>query len=400
MRTYPLPFNEEARVSAVQNVPGLTKENQDVFDSLCHATAALLDCPIAHISVVEEDTQWYKSVVGIELSEMPKNNSFCTHTIMSDAPFIVTDLGSDPKFREHPMVREGGPQARFYAGVPLVLASGFRFGSLCALDLVPHEMPDEKLLKVLEHLGKSVVAALEKAPAEPAAQNTDQGQTTFLTLVGHELRTPLTIVNGGLRLLEHKLEDDTAKRLAKSSINSTEHLSKLIESILNFSNMATGELQLNEEATNLSELLQKLTEIHAPAIADGGKTLRMFESGIEQPVWLDPEHINICVTSILLNSALHGGDVIDLSCKIGEGDHIEILVIDDGHIDQHVDLAELYRPFVVGGDVDQRDTRGGLGLGLPMTRKLVELHGGEFEVRSNRTNTIACIRLPKWRVAE
>lgn len=113
MRTYPLPFNEEARVSAVQNVPGLTRDNQEIFDNLCHATAALLDCPIAHISVIEEETQWYKSVVGIELSDMPKDNSFCTHTIMSDAPMVITDLSADPKFKEHPMVREGGPQARF-----------------------------------------------------------------------------------------------------------------------------------------------------------------------------------------------------------------------------------------------------------------------------------------------
>lgn len=400
MRTYPIPFNEEARVAAVQNVPGLTRDNQEVFDSLCYATAALLDCPIAHISVIEEDMQWYKSVIGIELADMPKCNSFCTHTIMSEAPMVVTDLSLDPKFKEHPMVREGGPQARFYAGVPLVLSSGYRFGSLCALDVVPHDMPDDKTLKVLEHLGKSVVAALEKAPAEPAAEESDQGHATFLTLVGHELRTPLTIVNGGLRLLENKLEDNLTKRLARSSINSTDHLAKLVESILKFSNMATGELQLNEQAIDLSNLLQEIGEAHAPTIADGGKTLRSFEPQMTETVLLDPEHMNICVASLLLNSFLHGGNVIDLSCKLDPNGDIEIMVTDDGNIDENLDLAELYRPFIVGGNVEQRDTKGGLGLGLPMTRKLVELHGGEFEVRANPSNTEACIRLPRWRLAQ
>ena len=82
LRTYPIPFNEEARLRAVFSVAGLREENTGVFDAICEATRTLLDCPIAHISVVEDDTQWYKSVVGIELGRMPKDNSFCAHTIM------------------------------------------------------------------------------------------------------------------------------------------------------------------------------------------------------------------------------------------------------------------------------------------------------------------------------
>lgn len=397
MRTYPIPFNEEQRSAAVQNVPGLTRENHDVFDNLCRATAALLDCPIAHISVVEEDKQWYKSVVGIDLSDMPKDNSFCTHTIMSDSPMVITDLSKDPKFSEHPMVAEGGPQARFYAGVPLVLSSGYRFGSLCALDLVPHEMPSDQLLVVLEHLGKSVVAALEKAPAAPAVTEDEHGHSTFLNLVGHELRTPLTIVNGGLKLLEHRIEDDVVKQLAKSSIKSTDHLAKLINSILKFSDVSTGELQLNEQYTDLGALLTNLVETHATALADAHKSIEVTNLSTSRSVLLDPEHINICVTSLLLNSVLHGGDTVELSCTHDAKGHIEIHVIDDGHIDEHVELAELYKPFIIGGDVERRGTGGGLGLGLPLTRKLVELHGGEFEVRSEVDRTVACIRLPKWR---
>lgn len=74
MITHPIPFNEESRVQATLNVPGLTRENEVLFDTLCSAAASLLGCPISHISVVEESTQWYKSVVGIALDEMPKNN--------------------------------------------------------------------------------------------------------------------------------------------------------------------------------------------------------------------------------------------------------------------------------------------------------------------------------------
>ena len=398
MRTYPIPFNEELRTTAVQNVPGLTRDNHEVFDHLCHATAALLDCPIAHISVIEDDHQWYKSVVGIELPDMPKDNSFCTHTIMSDRPMVITDLSRDPKFCDHPMVAEGGPQARFYAGVPLILSSGYRFGSLCALDVVPHDAPSEAVLKVLEHLGRSVVAALEKAPAQPAVLPEDHGHSAFLTLVGHELRTPLTIVNGGLRLLEHKIADETVKKLARSSIKSTDHLGKLIDSILKYSDVSTGELQLHERSTDLAALLSTLVESHATALAENEKSILLGDLSAAQPLLVDPEHIGICVTSLLLNSVLHGGDRIEVSsCRDAAG-HVEIHVVDNGTLDDHVELAELYKPFVVGGDLERRSSRGGLGLGLPLTRKLVELHGGEFEVRTQADSTIACIRLPKWRL--
>ncbi|WP_411976133.1 GAF domain-containing protein [Sulfitobacter faviae] len=117
MRTYPIPFNEEARLRAVFDVPGLTAENEALFDTICEATRRLLDCPIAHISVVEADTQWYKSVVGYPLGPMPKDTGFCSHTIMSDAPLVVPDLSKDPRFARHPMVAEGGPEARYYCGV-------------------------------------------------------------------------------------------------------------------------------------------------------------------------------------------------------------------------------------------------------------------------------------------
>ena len=124
MRTYPIPFNEEARLRAVFDIPGLTAQNEALFDTICEAARTLLDCPIAHISVVEEDSQWYKSVVGMHLDPMPKDTGFCAHTIMSDAPMIVPDLSKDARFERHPMVAKGGPEARYYAGVPLILSSG------------------------------------------------------------------------------------------------------------------------------------------------------------------------------------------------------------------------------------------------------------------------------------
>lgn len=399
MRTHPIPFNEEARLRAVFSVPGLGEENTAVFDAICEATRKLLDCPIAHISVVEDDTQWYKSVVGIELDRMPKDNSFCAHTIMSGEPMVVLDLSTDPRFEAHPMVAEGGPGARFYAGVPLIVSSGQRIGSLCGLDLVSHEAPSDQQIAILTDLGKAVVAALEGVPPTPVDQIDDEtAKSTFIVLVGHELRTPLTILFGSLQLLEATAESSANKSLLGSARKSAKHLIDLVGTIITYSDASTGELRLDEHVCNLEDLLGDTADLSLPG-ADGVlKSVSVADESLTVPVYIDSSQVRVALNALLLNAVNHGGQNITVGSRMDESGNIELLIIDDGRLDANVELAALYEPFVVGGDIKNRDTRGGLGLGLPLTRKLVELHGGAFEVMAADDHTSAVIRLPAWRV--
>ena len=399
MRTYPIPFNEEARLRAIFSVPGLGEESTPVFDAICEATRKLLNCPIAHISVVEDDTQWYKSVVGIELDRMPKNNSFCAHTIMSGKPMIVPDLSVDPRFETHPMVADGGPGVRFYAGVPLILSSGQRFGSLCGLDLVPHEAPSDYQIAILEDLGKAVVAALEGVPSTPANQKEDSvAKSTFIALVGHELRTPLTILSGSIKLLEATSENGANKSLLTSLRRSAEHLIELVETIINFSDASTGELQLNQQVYNLGGLLSETAGLSLPGTSGAIKSISLVDNSFSAPIYIDFNQIKMALNALVLNSINHGGATITIGSHLDVSGNVELLITDDGKLDDSLELSELYKPFVVGDNIENRGTRGGLGLGLPLTRKLVELHGGEFEVRATNDQTSAVIRLPAWRL--
>lgn len=399
MRTYPIPFNEEARLRAVFDVPGLSEENEGVLDAICEATRKLLGCPIAHISVVEDDTQWYKSVVGIELDRMPKNNSFCAHTIMSDQPMVVPDLSKDPRFETHPMVAEGGPGARFYAGVPLKLSSGQRFGSLCGLNLVPHAPPSDQEMAILEDLGRAVVAALEGTPPPLNDQRDDEvAKSTFITLVGHELRTPLTILLGSIQMLEATSQKGTNARLLVSALKSTKHLIGLVEAIINYSDASTGELRLNEQICDLEEVLSDVADMSLPAPDGALKEIALSSGAVSTAVYVDADQIKLALNALLINSINHGGSEITIESRYDESGNVEVMIVDDGKLSESVELAKLYEPFVVGGNLENRGTRGGLGLGLPLTRKLVELHGGEFEVVATESRTSAIVRLPAWRV--
>tara|TARA_R110000850_G_scaffold213612_1_gene339639 strand:+ start:243 stop:818 length:576 start_codon:yes stop_codon:yes gene_type:complete len=183
-----------------------------------------------------------------------------------------------------------------------------------------------------------------------------------------------------------------------SARKSAKHLSGLVENILSFSDASTGELRLNEQVCNLRELLRDTAELTLPG-ADGVlKSASVINDSGASPIYADPDQIKLALNALVLNAINHGGSEITIGSRLDASGNIEISISDDGKLDEKIELAALYEPFVVGGNIANRDTRGGLGLGLPLTRKLVELHGGEFEVIAADHQTSALIRLPAWRV--
>jgi signal transduction histidine kinase len=414
MRSFPVPFNEEARLKTAQQMPGLSGKNDEVFRRITNAAKLLLGCPRAQISVVEQAHLLYRAGDGRAgdgragdgragdedvLSKMVRSETLCTHTIMSPVPLVFPDIRAEPQFMAHPMVRAGGLGVRFYMGIPLVLSQGFRVGSLCVFDTVPHDTPPQALIDAMVELGAAIIATLEHAPAQQIVPPSAEASANFLTLVGHELRTPLTVMQGALRLMEARSQDPVNMRLAQSAGRSSEHLGRLIEAILKYSNVQTGDLQLNEQQVTLAEILEEVHLAHAPGVDERGKRFDPPVCTVERPVRLDPDHVRICITSLLLNSILHGGDQMRLHAGYDAEGNIEISVFDTGTLDTHVALADLNKPFVVGGSLDVRGAGGGLGLGLPLTRKLVELHSGIFDVLAAADGTTARIRLPAWRGA-
>ncbi len=201
-------------------------------------------------------------------------------------------------------------------------------------------------------------------------------------------------------MLEYRVEDPVDRRFVATSRRSTEHLAKLVESILTFSNAATGELKLDERQADLGELISDVVEMNVMGMDGVQRSLVLGENHIQQPVFMDAAQIKLALTALALNAVYHGGSNMAVGAGFDGLGNIVITVSDDGTLGTHVDLAQLYKPFVVGGDIDHRGTGGGLGLGLPLTRKLVEMHGGEFEIKSRPGDTVAIIRLPRWRVAD
>lgn len=155
-----LPQNEAERVRALHALDILDTDPEERFDRLTREVSALLDVPIALVSLVDSHRQWFKSRHGVEETETPRDQAFCAHAILDGGVLQVPDALQDARFADNPLV-VGGPRVRFYAGVPLSLPDGSRAGTLCVIDHRPRQL-DEDQLEKLRELGERVEKELVK----------------------------------------------------------------------------------------------------------------------------------------------------------------------------------------------------------------------------------------------
>lgn len=148
----PKPKNDQQRLKVLWQYDVLDTVPEEVFDDLTDLAAHICEAPIALISLIDEDRQWFKSKVGMTIEETSRDISFCAHAIASDGLFIVSDATKDKRFQQNPLVT-GEPKIRFYAGAPLVTPDGHALGTLCVLDKAPRTLTtdQQQALRVLAH---------------------------------------------------------------------------------------------------------------------------------------------------------------------------------------------------------------------------------------------------------
>ncbi len=150
---------EPARLAALQRYAILDSPPEAEYDELAQLAASICNTPIAAISLLDDTRQWFKSRVGLETKQTPRDISFCDHAIRKPAMFEVADAGADPRFRNNPLVT-GEPRIRFYAGVPLITPDGHALGTLCVIDRQCRHL-DEQQRKALNVLARQVMQQLE-----------------------------------------------------------------------------------------------------------------------------------------------------------------------------------------------------------------------------------------------
>jgi excisionase family DNA binding protein len=146
---YPVPANEKARLAALQASGLVDSATEAMFDRLTWLATQVTDCPVALITLLTSRRQWFKSRVGIDVSETPRELAFCNYAILQPGPLIVEDTTRDARFADNPFVT-GEPHVRFYGGVPLLDAGGHALGTLCVVDKEPRRLRQRELRALTE----------------------------------------------------------------------------------------------------------------------------------------------------------------------------------------------------------------------------------------------------------
>jgi len=163
MQTAAIPDNEAARLAALYELLILDTPPEERFDRIAAFAAQEFDVPIATITLVDADRQWFKAKVGTDLPGTGRDVSFCSHAILQPDILLIPDALLDPRFADNPLVT-GAPHIRFYAGAPLALPSGLRLGTLCLIDRQPRTL-DALELGILGTLRDLAVMELVRAHA-------------------------------------------------------------------------------------------------------------------------------------------------------------------------------------------------------------------------------------------
>ena len=365
------PSNERQRLDILRSYEILDTRSEEGFDDLTRIAAQICGTPMALVSLVDENRQWFKSRLGMGAPETPRDLAFCAHAILQDKVFVVPDAQKDSRFQGNALVT-GAPHLRFYAGAPLQTPDGHALGTLCVLDRVPRNLNDDQLA-ALEALARQAIAQMELRRALKEAERTGRYRSRLMAVMGHDLKQPVNVIQMCLTLLAPKLtgaDDAETLGFANTAIDT---LSVELDRLAQAS-------RLDHESVRVAKVpIQRVFD----SIDDNWR-LRARRKGLDLRVL--PSDAIVETDEKLLGTII--GNLVGNAIKYTEtngvlvglrrrGDACRVEVWDTG-----VGIPEDQRDNIFES-FSQLDCQSeGLGLGLAIVRRTAELLGCDIQVRS------------------
>jgi len=418
---FPIPIDEECRLEALYSYSVLDTPPEPAFDRITRVASSLFGVPVALVTMLDSDRQWFKSCFGTDPMVLPRNIAFCAHAIMRDDVLCVPDVAADERFKTNPLV-VNPPHVRFYAGAPLVTRDGYRLGTLCLIDLKPRPMLSVEEKSLLRDLAATVMELLEirrgglgsgpaaESPPPIASTGTpergDAAKREFISMMSHELRTPLNAIIGFSGLLaDPKLGSESVAEFrdyGRMIQESGKHLLTIVESILDFAQAENGGLALIEAEVDLGEtvaqsirlLSEKAHRFDVGVRVEGLDSLPQIHG---DRTYILHALLNVVGNAIKFNRP-GGSVVVNGGCDASGGVHLAVTDTGIGIAPSVID--RLQAPFT---QLDARLSRQyeGIGLGLAITRRLIELHGGTLSIQSHvGEGTSVTFHFPDYRTGQ
>lgn len=387
MPAAPLPADEEARLAELHRSSILDTEADPAFDRVTRLAAAMFGTPIALVSFVDENRQWFKSCVGVEITESPRETSFCAHALDRSEVLVIQDATADPRFADNALVT-GETHIRFYAGAPLRTRNGLALGTLCILDTEPHA--DEFGPEQQQHLADLAAIVIDElelrsaagalVEARNAAEQANDAKSQMLSFISHEMGGPLTTIYGFSDLLERVDLDEGPRDMVVSIRRAAEHLHAVVQDLLDIARLEKGELRLDLDDVDLGVLAAEVVADAGPHADSLGISVTADLDGSSVVAAGDPVRLRQVVSNLVSNATKYNrpGGSVTVATALDDG-AATITVADTGIGISAAEIDTMFDAFV---RLESGKDRKGVGLGLALVRQLVERMGGTISVTS------------------
>ncbi len=396
--------DEKARLAALYEYDVLDTDAERVFDDLTELASEICETPIALISLIDPNRQWFKSKVGIDAEETSRDIAFCAHAIHDREIFEIEDTHLDERFHDNPLVT-GQPCIRFYAGAQLVTPDGYAIGTLCAISDQPKKLNDQQR-KALQTLSREVISQLELRQNIKELRKANDHKTEFLSNMSHELRTPLNAIVSFSRLMTDELSllnhsgktNDTSYKKFSGYVESLEYSSKrllsVINSVLDLSKIEEGQMPINLSRVCCEIFFGQLYKMLRVKAEEKAQSLQVsINEDLPDFIVIDEDKVARILINLVTNaikfSPAHGQINVNIST---DRNYLNISVKDRGIGIGDEDQARLFGKFQ---QAKQGENQEGTGLGLAITKALVELLSGEIKLISKiQKGTHVAVKVP------
>jgi signal transduction histidine kinase len=396
VRSAPLPENESQRLETLRRYEVLDTLPEQAYDDITLLASRICDTSIAAVSLVDSDRQWFKSKVGLDATQTPRDIAFCAHAILNPREILeVPDASIDPRFSGNPLVRKD-PRIRFYAGAPLVTPDDMPLGTLCVIDRTSRTLTKEQR-EALEALARQVMGQLElrrhvtrlehqTRQLEKARLEQLELKDRLLRHVSHELRTPLSALHQFLSLVIDDVGEPAEQRqYLELAFKSTNQLKEMIGDLLEVARVQTGKLRVDLRLLSPTSLIGDITETAREGMAATGLAFHA-EIDSQLPTVLADECRARQVLQNLIDNARkftpEGGSIV-VSARVDpdEPGFVRCSVADSGCGIAEESLDAIFGQFHQESN-QHASSREGLGIGLAICKSLVNRMGGRIWVES------------------
>lgn len=377
-------FDEIERLKEVNSYKIEDTLTEKDYDDIAFLASAICGTPIALVTLMYQDRQWFKAAVGTDLKENIRTLSFCTHAIAGEEDvMVVEDAKADARFMHNPLV-EAGPQLAFYAGAPIVTKNGYSIGTVCVYDIVKKSLTNDQI-KGLKILSEQVMDLLELRKQnfqlemmKGRLEISNKSLEAFAMVLTHDIKAPLTNVSIANEFLDDQANDwkPEAKKFTDIIKRNVDKITRMIDGILNNSKIAD---QYNTvEAIEPTAFFEQLkTTLFSP------KPLSFGYSAAMEILYFNKVQLEQVFNNLFTN-AIRYNDKENVEIMVAANEHngyYHFEVTDNG---MGIPVENQTSIFQLFGTVAEKDNYGILssGIGLNIVKKIVIAADGDIQVNS------------------